>query len=166
VALALVLVFVVFTGSKAHPHAAAGSGAAADTGTTAHQGAAGTSTTSSGAKVLARLQLRSPTGAASPAGAAEVVKLDGRLGVAIVAQGLAPTKKNPPAYYAAWLYNSPTDVAFLGFAGAVSSNGKLETAGAVPNNASHYRQLLLTLETHNHPKTPGEVVLEGTLTGL
>jgi hypothetical protein len=85
--------------------------------------------------------------------------------VAIVAQGLAPTRKSPPAYYAAWLYNSPHDAHFLGFAGAIGSNGRLETAGGAPGNASHYHQLLLTLESQSHPKTPGQVVLAGTLTG-
>jgi hypothetical protein len=154
VALALVLVLVVFTGGKAHPR------------TAAHHGSATTASASSAAKVLARIQLRSPDGATSPVGAAEVVRLSGRLGVAIVAQGLAPTRKTPPGYYAAWLYNSPSDAHFLGFAGAVSSNGKLETAGAVPNNASHFHQLLLTLESKAHPTTPGQVVLVGALTGL
>jgi hypothetical protein len=154
VALALVLVLVVFTGGKAHSR------------TAAHTSTASAGSTSSAATVLARIQLRSPGGATSPVGAAEVVRLDGRLGVAIVAQGLAPTRKNPPAYYAAWLYNSPSDAHFLGFAGAVTSNGKLETAGAVPNDASRFHQLLLTRETKTHPTTPGQTVLAGTVTGL
>ena len=160
VALALVLVFVVFTGGKAHPRPLAHHAAP--------RTASGASRTSpaSNAKVLARVQLKSPSGTASPAGAAEVVRLSGRLGVAIVAEGLAATRKNPPAYYAAWLYNSPSDVSFLGFAGAVSSNGRLETAGAIPNNASRYHQLLLTLETQAHPRTPSRTVLAGTLSGL
>jgi hypothetical protein len=98
-------------------------------------------------------------------GAAELVKIDGRLAVAIVAQGLAPTRKSPPAYYAAWLYNSPGDAHFLGFAGTIGSNGRLETAGGAPSDASHFRQLILTLETQAHPKTPGQVVLAGTFTG-
>lgn len=152
VAIALVLVFVVFTGGKAHNHAAA------------HR-SAGHGSTSSAAKVLAQVRLRSPSGAASPVGAAELVKLNGRNGVAIVAQGLAPTKKNPPAYYAAWLYNSRSDAYFLGIVqGAVSSNGRLETGGYAPSNASHFHQLLLTLETQAHPKTPGQVMLAGTFT--
>jgi hypothetical protein len=155
VALVLVLVFVVFTGSNAHPRAVAHRGTAAHHGTT---------TASSSAKVLAQIQLKSPSGATSPAGAAELVRLDGRLGVAIAAEGLAATRKNPPAYYAAWLYNSPSDVSFLGFTGAVTSNGRLETAGAAPSNASHYHEVLLTLETQTHPKTPGHIVLSGTFT--
>ena len=164
VALALVLVFVVFPGGSSHPRAAAHH-SAADTGAASTAGAGSTTSTSGASstpKPLARVQLRSPNGATSPAGAAELVKIDGRLAVAIVAQGLAPTRKNPPLYYAAWLYNSPGHVHFLGFAGAIGSNGRLQTAGGAPSNAPQYHKLLLTLESQAHPKTPGRIVLAGT----
>ena len=43
-------------------------------------------------------------------------------------------------------------------------NGKLSTAGGLPANASHYKQLIVTLETKASPKTPGTIILQGTLT--
>ena len=43
----------------------------------------------------------------------------------------------------------------------MGKNGKLETGGALPANATHYTKLLLTLETQNAPKTPGPIVLQG-----
>jgi len=49
---------------------------------------------------------------------------------------------------------------------AVGKNGQLKTAGGLPTNASHYQKLLVTLETKSNPKTPGTIILEGTLTGL
>ena len=48
----------------------------------------------------------------------------------------------------------------------VSNNGRLQTAGALPANASHYKQLLVTLENQSNPRSPGKVVLQGALTGV
>jgi hypothetical protein len=42
----------------------------------------------------------------------------------------------------------------------------LSTAGALPANASRYKQLLVTLETTSRPRQPGRIVLQGTLTGV
>ena len=45
-----------------------------------------------------------------------------------------------------WLYNSPTDSHLLGFVNpGVGNNGRSQTAGALPTNASHFKQLLVTL---------------------
>ena len=66
-----------------------------------------------------------------------------------------------------WLYNSPTDAKILGFVNpGVSQTGKLSTAGGLPANASHYKHLIVTLETSANPKVPGTIILQGTLTGL
>src|SRR5579875_2929239 len=98
VALALVLVFVVFAGGRAHR---------ARPVLTRAQSAK--TTTGSTPTVLSVIALSAPGGGRSPAGAAEFVRISGRMGVAIAAQGLAPNAKKPPNYYAAWLYNSPSD---------------------------------------------------------
>ncbi len=67
--------------------------------------------------------------------------------------------------YAVWLYNSPTDSHILGFVNpGVGTNGRLSTAGALPTNASHFKQLIVTLETQSNPKRPGKIILQGTLT--
>src|SRR5579875_1128643 len=162
-AAAVVLAFVVFAGGRAHR---------ARPVLTRAQSAK--TTTGSTPTVLSVIALSAPGGGRSPAGAAEFVRISGRMGVAIAAQGLAPNAKKPPNYYAAWLYNSPSDAYFLGFAAAVGSNGELRTGGFVPPNASHYHHLLLTLErTPSHcttstckPSAPGQIVLEGTLKNL
>jgi hypothetical protein len=48
----------------------------------------------------------------------------------------------------------------------VGSSGRLQTAGGLPPNASHFQKLLVTLESQSNPKSPGTIVLQGALTGL
>ncbi len=155
VVVAVVLILVL-SGGGSKPHRSA-PGAAAQ----------GTTGTTGATQVVARINLKPPGGGTQPLGLAEVLKVQGKIGIAIVAQGLAANSKSPPNAYAVWLYNSPTDSHILGFVNpAVGSNGQLRTAGALPTNASHYQKLLVTLETHSTPRTPGQIVLEGPLTGV
>ena len=89
----------------------------------------------------------------------------GRIALLIYAQALAANTQHNA--YAVWLYNSQTDSHLLGFVNpAVTSNGKLQTQGVLPSNASHYKNLVVTLETASSPSTPGTIVLEGKLTGV
>ncbi len=65
-----------------------------------------------------------------------------------------------------WLFNSPTDAVRLGFVNpGVGKNGHIDTAGVLPANAAHYRELLITLETAAAPAAPGHIVLAGPLRG-
>ena len=72
--------------------------------------------------------------------------------------------------YAVWLYNSPTDATRLGFVNPpVSKNGKLDVSAKLPDNASRYKLLIITLETESGGHTgsrPGPVVLEGKLSDV
>jgi hypothetical protein len=161
VAIALVLVFVVFAGGSAHRHRAR----AAHTGTPSSS--LSNSTGSSGTKVLGQINLKPPSGAGSPVGVAEVLRINGQTGVVIVANGLAPNRKSPPNHYAVWLYNTPSSAELVGVVkGLVGSNGRLETGGGLPANAAQYREVLVTLETTAGPKAPGRIVLMGALKGL
>ena len=100
-----------------------------------------------------------PSGSGAAKGAALVVQEGTSTGIILEASGLQPNSHNA---YAVWLSNTPTDSTRLGFVNqAVGKNGRLETGGALPANATHYTKLLLTLETQNNPKTPGPVVLQG-----
>jgi len=138
-------------------------GAATSGSRTASTPATGASTN---AQVLAQINLNPPSGGKSK-GVAEVLRQQGRTGVAIVAQGLSPNAKNPPNAYAVWLYNSPSDAHIMGFVNPpVGNNGRLQTAGPFPSNAAHFQKLLITLETQSNPKSPGTIVLQGTLTGV
>ncbi|MGA2013545.1 MAG: hypothetical protein ABSH51_23845 [Solirubrobacteraceae bacterium] len=127
------------------------------------------SSTSTATKVVAQINLTPPSTAAASkaAGIAEVLREGATNGIAIVAQNIPANTTKPANAYAVWLYNSPTDAHILGFVNpGVAANGRLSTAGALPSDAAHYKQLIVTLETSANPKTPGQIILQGTLTGL
>ena len=158
VAIAVVLVVVLTGGSSKKTS----TGKAASTPATASTA----STSSTTPQVIAQINLNPPSGG-SAKGIAEVLRSQGKNGIAIVAQGLAPNTKKPPNAYAVWLYNSPTDSHILGFVNpGVGTNGRLQTAGGLPTNAAHFQKLLVTRETQSNPKSPGTIVLEGPLTGV
>jgi sigma-70-like protein len=126
-----------------------------------------TSTTSTAAKVVAQINLTPPAAGSKAAGIAEVLREGTTNGIAIVAQNVPPNTTHPPNAYAVWLYNSPTDAKILGFVNpGVPKNGKLSTAGGLPTNASHYKELIVTAESSANPKAPGTVILQGALTGV
>src|SRR5438477_8190479 len=158
VVIAVVLVLVLSGGGgKKHTSSAAAR-------TSSQQSTPTTSTAAT--QVIAQINLNPPSGG-NAKGIAEVLRQQGRIGIAIVAQGLVPNTKRPPNAYAVWLYNSPGDSRILGFVNpGVGSNGRLQTAGGLPTNASHFQKLLVTLETQSNPKSPGTIVLEGPLSGL
>ena len=161
--MAVVAVVLLGSGSSspkktAPPTAAASSTTAAGSSTGA--------TTSTGAKVLAQINLTPPTKGSKAAGIAEILKEGATDGIAIVAQHVPANTTKPPNAYAVWLYNSATDAHILGFVNpGVSKSGKLSTAGGLPANVAHYKQLIVTVETKASPKTPGTIILQGALTG-
>ncbi len=178
IAVAVALFFVLRGGhSKNHSSSTATSAAApaasgSSTPTTASSPTGSTPTTSTSgtsASVVAQINLTPPSSAKKSkiAGIAEVLNEGSSDGVAIVAQNVPPNKTKPPDAYAVWLYNSAKDAKLLGFVNpSVGKTGRLSTAGGLPSNASHYKQLIITLETTASPKQPGSIVLQGALTGL
>ena len=99
------------------------------------------------------------------AGIAEVLRQGSNTAIAIVGQGLPANSKHNA--YAVWLYNSTRDAQRLGFVNpGVGKNGRLETTGPLPTNAARFKQLLVTIETNANPKAPGQIILQGNLTGV
>jgi hypothetical protein len=150
------------TGSASTPATGAtsstGTGTSSATTPTGATGASGTT----GVQVLGQMKLKSPTGTTSPAGAAEIVKQNGKEGIVLLAQGVAPNTKHNA--YAVWLYNGPGKAYRLGFVNpAVGASGKIQTATVLPPNATSYKYVLVTLETTPSAKVPGHVVLKGLL---
>lgn len=162
VVIGVVVFLIVNSGGSSHKSRSAPAAA-----TTASTTPGATSTTacnpatSTTACPVAQINLRSPN-SRSTLGIAEILKKGNTTAIAIVAQGVpANTKHNA---YAVWLANSPTDshARRLGFVNpGVGKNGRLQTAGGLPGNASSYKQLLVTLETKPNPLQPGTVVLQG-----
>jgi hypothetical protein len=149
--LIAVLIFVVLGGSPKRNHPARTTAAASSS-------SASSSTT---ARVIAQVNLLPPSGGGQAKGIAQVVDVGSTTGIVIYAQGMPANNNN---FYAVWLYNSPSDYQIVGYVNpGVGSNGQLQTTGRLPNNATHYNQLLVALQTKAHPKPPGPVVLQGKL---
>jgi hypothetical protein len=170
VAVAAGLFFVLRGGhSKNHAASTASTTVAPAASATTPTSATTSSTTSSGtsASVVAQINLTPPATAkdSKAAGIAEVLNEGSTDGVAIVAQNVPPNATKPPNAYAVWLYNSPRDAKILGFVNpGVGKTGRLSTAGGLPTNASHYKHLIVTVETTASPKIPGTIILQGDLT--
>jgi hypothetical protein len=169
VVIVIVVLFLVIHGSggSSPKQPAASKPTTSSTAAPATSTTATTSTTSSAAKVVSQINLTPPAAGSKAAGIAEILSEGATDGIAIVAQNVPPNTTKPPNAYAVWLYNTPTDSHILGFVNpGVASNGRLSTAGGLPANAAHYKQLIVTVETSANPKTPGHIILQGTLTGL
>ena len=174
--VAAVVVILLNSGGSNPTHAASASSstaAPAPPSTPAPPAATGpaapptTTGSPSAAQPLARINLTPPSANSKAAGIAEVLKQGTAKGIAIVGQNVTPNTRKPPTAYAVWLYNSPTDAHLLGFVNpGVTATGRLSTAGGLPTDAAHYKQLIITVETTAKPKRPGTIVLQGTLTGL
>ncbi|HEY3728771.1 MAG TPA: sigma factor-like helix-turn-helix DNA-binding protein [Solirubrobacteraceae bacterium] len=165
VAVIVALVLLLTGGKSKSSHSSSNSATASQSATTPSGSSSTTSSTA--ARVVAQINLTPPTAGSKAAGIAEVLKEGANNGIAIVAQNVTPNTTKPPNAYAVWLYNSPTDAKILGFVNpGVGKNGRLSTAGGLPANASHFKQLIVTEETQANPKAPGTVILQGTLTGV
>lgn len=114
-----------------------------------------------GPQVTAQLPLRSPNPASRSIGVVAVLSEKGKRAFYIEAQNLPPTHN---FYYAIWLYNSPTSALALSRSPAVGSDRRLAGGAPLPENASQYREMLLTRETAARPTHPGHVVLSGPFT--
>jgi Sigma-70, region 4 len=157
VIVAVVVVLLVSGGGGKKKNNAAAAGSGTTTSTSASRTAS--------PQVVGQINLTSPTSGSKTAGIAEVLKSGNNRGILIAAQNVPPNTKHDA--YAVWLFNTPGDSRILGFVSpGVGSNGRLSTAGALPPNASHYKQLLVTRETGSKPRQPGTIVLQGALSGI
>lgn len=156
----VVVLLALLSGGSSNKHSAT-TPAASSPATTTASGTTSTSgtTTTPKAQVVGQSNLNPPDGKGPAKAVAFVVKEGTAYGIVIEAAHVAPNNHNA---YAAWLYNSPTDAYRLGFVSPpVGKSGQLQVGSPLPTNASHYKQLLLTLETSGNPKSPGTIVLQG-----
>ncbi len=159
VVVALVVVLIAVLGSGSSSKKTSTTGAASGRSKAATSSTSTTSTSAAKAQVVAQSNLNPPSGSGQTKGVAFVVKQGSAYGIIIEAAHVAPNNHNA---YAAWLYNSPSDADRIGFVSpAVGKSGQLQVGSALPSNAAHFKQLLLTLETQSNPKSPGQIVLQG-----
>ena len=167
--IAIVVVVLATSGSSQNSSSSASSTSTAASAPPTTSSAATTTATTSAAtstpQIVGQINLTPPLKSSTAKGAAFVVKKGGQTAIIVQGQSIPANSKHDA--YAVWLYNSSTDSHLLGFVNpGVGSSGKLSTAGALPTNASHYKTLLVTLETQQAPKQPGKIVLQGALTGV
>jgi hypothetical protein len=159
--IAVVVVLATSSGSNTTAtHSSSRAGAAAG-----GQGSSTASTATSGASkvhLLSDIKLTVPEGSGGPVGEAAVLTESGKDVLALAAEKLAPSKG---FFYAAWLYNSPSQAFALGKAPEVGSDGRLKpVAVPLPEDASSFHTLIITKQTSENPTAPGEVVLTGSFT--
>jgi hypothetical protein len=155
--VAVVVVAVVLIANSGGSGSHGGAGASSSRSTTSSSGATST-TAGGGPHVDKQLTLTSPDPASSAAGLVEIVSEGSKQAFLLSAEHLPASTG---FFYAAWLYNSPSEVVALGRAPSVSSNGKLQAVGALPSDAAHFHTMLLTRETSTHATRPGSTVLSG-----
>jgi hypothetical protein len=148
---AIVLVVVLADG---------GAGNGADSDTTA-AGATGT-TTQAQPIVKAQANLLPPEGAPAKRalGVVQVVDVNGQQAINAVVQGLPPTSK---AGYGIWLYSNPGRQKWLGYFQSADQQGRAIAQGALPDDVSRYREMLVTRESGRDPPQPGTVFLRGPI---
>jgi hypothetical protein len=155
---AIVAVILILTGGSSSKHS---STAASNPATTSAAASTQTSTAASATpRPVAQVNLTSPAAGSKTRGAAVIVKQGSNAAIEIIAEAV-PANTTHDAY-AVWLYNSGSDNRLLGFVNpGIKKDGVLRTLGALPANASHFKQLLVTRETQAKPRAPGSVVLHG-----
>ncbi len=138
-------------------------------GGSTHRNTAATSPTSTGGSKTStaagephidkQLNLVSPDPTSKAVGLVEVLSEGSKHAFLVTAEHLPPNGND--FFYAAWLYNSPSEARVLGRAPNVRSSGQLQAVGSLPANAGKYRQMLITRETSTKPSHPGPIVLNG-----
>lgn len=151
IVVVVVVVAIVVSSSGGSSHKSATS-SSTSTGST-------TSTTAGEPHIDKQLNLVSPDPTSKAVGIVEVLSQGSKQAFLVTAEHLPPNENG--SFYAAWLYNSATEARVLGRAPNVGANGQLQAVGALPADAGHFREMLITRETSSKPAHPGPVVLNG-----
>jgi hypothetical protein len=171
--LAIVIIVVVaLISSGGDDNASTGHAAATTTAPPATSTNEATTTTpsSGGAtdepQILAQGVLRPPDGSGSRANGQVAIVLfpkARRYRLALTARGVAPSSASGSAY-GVWFYTDKRNALFLGFPDKkVGPDGRLDTVADLSPDTPNFREVLLTSETTQTPKTPGAVVLRARL---
>ena len=120
-------------------------------------------------KVVAQINLTPPEGSGGGqgrAGVAQIAEQGGQRAIALVAEGFQAARRNPPRFYALWVYKSQDKARRLGFPDPQpGKDGRLAAQFAMPEDAREYDQLIITQESARDPKQPGTILLSGPLEG-
>jgi hypothetical protein len=116
-------------------------------------------------RVIAQINLTPPQGG-DLAGVAQIAEQGGQRAIALVAEGFQRARRNPPRYYAIWIYKSQEKARRLGFPNPQpGKDGRLAAQFAYPDDADQFDQLIITQESARDPQQPGPILLSGPLKG-
>jgi hypothetical protein len=112
--------------------------------------------------LLAQLNLRSPGGDRSSEGIAQIYKSTPGDLLSLTLSGVTPIGSHEAL--AVWLYSTPHAAQLLGFITQHRDrDGLLTTSAILPADAGRYHQILVALEAQTRRKTPGKIMLNGSL---
>jgi len=153
VAVAFLIVFVISGNDD--------EGDSATTGTTSTQTTGTTGNASQ--QVLGQVNLNPGEGSDGKGLAAVTLVAQGDQ-TALVFQGQDIPANSDGDIYALWVITSQ-NAARIGFAPRVGKRGRLRFSGALPEgiDLSEFDAMILTRETTRNPKTPGQVIIAGSL---
>jgi hypothetical protein len=172
--LALVIIAVVYFASSGGNDNPSTGGAASTTPATTGTSTApdttattgGTATVPGDAHILAQGALRPPAGSGATASGQVAIVLfsqSSRYRLALTAKNLPPSSSSGSAY-GVWFYTSKSQAQFLGFPDkVVGADGKLDTVADLSPDTPNYKEVLLTSERTDAPKTPGTIVMRARL---
>ncbi len=89
-------------------------------------------------------------------GVVQVLSQGDQRAIAVSAQDMQPGSR-----YVVWLYNSPSEAEFLGFAPPVGDDGRLAGLAPLPANAGDFRSIVVSRERTDRPTRPSTLVLRG-----
>lgn len=122
-------------------------------------------TTGTTPNIERHINLLPPEGRDSQAkGVAQVARQGDKRAVALVAEGLPAA--NESRFYAIWLYSSKDKARRLGFPNPQpTSEGQIETAFEMPADAADFKELVVSRESTEDPKSPTRIELRGPIAG-
>jgi hypothetical protein len=114
-----------------------------------------------GAKTVRRLLLTAVPSGSKAFGSGAVISQHGKLLLLLQARGLTANRHNS---YAVWLYNAASDARLLGFVSPpVGAAGTFSSSVPLPDDAARFHSLIVTDESSDLPKQPGQPVLRSPL---
>ena len=160
VAVAFLIVFALTSGDDDSDKGSSDNGAVTST-TGSKTTPTGTSTTP---QVIGQINLNPVKSSPSKKAKAAVTLVRQGGEIDILFQGQDIPANTSSDVYALWVVSND-NAARLGFTPRVKSNGRLRFPGALPPDVdlSKYTAMLLTKETTQDPKTPGQIIIGGAL---
>lgn len=144
-----------------------GSDSSGSSGTASSAAASATATPAATPRAVGQIPLRGVNGSKGT-GLMRLYTAQQQLAFTLAATGVPPNKANEA--YAVWFTTPGGGSQRLGFAQPVGSNGQLGTSGPraedldkFPRWLARYKQVVVSRERNGNAKTPGPIILRGTL---